>query len=97
MNPYTIAGYTIYWKFPTGAERAGVATLFVEIGKIALQEDNFTLWMLTDNVPTWRPIGQNIPTISNDTDLIPANFQRIIYEEYEINGQLDIVGQLVIL
>lgn len=97
MNAYTIAGYTIYWRFPTGALREGVATIIPEIGKIALQEDNFTLWILVDNAPTWYPIGQNIPVISNDSDLIPINYQRMIHEEYEINGQLEIAGTLVIL
>lgn len=99
-SPYTVAGYFIYWKFPTAALRTAYIPARLEIGKVALQEDNSSFWV-------WLSVGWYLlnsataevytPTKSFDGEVIPATKQRLVYGDFEIIGSLELIGDLVTL
>jgi len=53
------------WSYVNAASRAA-ASGFVsaDVGKVALQLDNNTLWLLTDPAPVWRSVG----SLASDAD-----------------------------
>lgn len=57
MNPYVIARQSIYWRFPSSAERLALVGTPAEITKIAWQIDDNTLWMLIAAPGTWIEIS----------------------------------------
>lgn len=97
---YLRAGYTVYWSFPTALERIAVIPLLAEINKVALQEDNNSLWILRGILPNnWVPAGNlsYVPLKSFDKEEIPADHQRLVYGNFEIVGDLTLTGDLVLL
>lgn len=54
MSPHILAGYTIYWRFPSLIERLAEPVRLSEIDRISYQQDNESIWMLTSINPiTW--------------------------------------------
>lgn len=46
------------WSYADTATREAASGFDAgDVGKLALQEDNNTLWMLTATTPTWQQIG----------------------------------------
>lgn len=97
MSAYKTAGYTIYWKFPTATERMALAASLPEIGKVALQEDSQTYWILIGIGPNWYPLNSLHYMKAFHGEVIPAGHQRLVYGDYEILGDLVLEGELVIL
>lgn len=99
-SPYTTAGYFVYWKFPTAAQRTALTPEIAERGKVAYQEDNNSFWVWL--VGGWyllnaAAIEAYIPTKSYDGEVIPLDKQRLVYGDFEIIGSLELIGDLVIL
>lgn len=58
MISYVSAGYTIYWRFPTAAERLAYVAKASEIDRVAHQLDDDTVWILKETSPvTWAKVG----------------------------------------
>lgn len=71
MNPYVVAGYAVYWHFPTVVERLSHTARPVEIDRIARQLSDDTFWVLTQAVPAvWTRLSPEAQAISSIT--VPA-------------------------
>ena len=102
MSIYKTANYFRHWVFPTTVERLAVVTSAGDVGKVAHQLDNDSLWMklasgwLLINSATSN-LDDYTPTKSYDGEVIPVNKQRLVYGDFEIIGNLELIGDLVIL
>lgn len=58
---------TITWTYSNAGTRAAATGFhYYDIGKIARQADNNSLWQLTDDSPvTWLHVGNDIPFVTN--------------------------------
>ncbi len=45
------------WIFADSAARVGASCVAADTQKLALQENNFTIWELDDATPTWKQVG----------------------------------------
>lgn len=58
MNPYVVAGYMVYWRFPSEAERLAYVAKPVEQDRVARQLSDDTFWVLTQTNPSaWTRLG----------------------------------------
>lgn len=59
MSPYVVAGYAIFWRFPSATEReAYVVPSVAEVDRFAHQLDDDSIWLLIEaDPPTWKPMG----------------------------------------
>ena len=57
LDSYIKAKYSIYWEFPTSVERLAASTTESELGRIAWQQDNNSLWLLISETPTWLSVS----------------------------------------
>src|SRR4030067_1517217 len=53
LDPYIKAKYTPYWEFPTAIERGAATVIDSELGRVAWQIDDNTVWMLIGLGPDW--------------------------------------------
>lgn len=103
MSIYTVAEYTVYWKFPTAVERAALPNVTInEVGRIAWQQDDDSFWVLLSVGGSWLQLNASaipgdMPIVSSSGDTILAGKQRIIYGDYEIVGSLTLEGDLVLI
>lgn len=99
MSIYKTANYFLHWKFPSVTERIAVVTSPSDIGKVAQQLDDNSLWLkLTSGWLLINPTtGDYTPIQSYDGEIIPIKKQRIVYGDFEIVGNLELIGDLVIL
>lgn len=100
MSLYKTANYFLHWKFPTSVERLAAVTLPHEIGKVAWEEATSSLYLRL--VGGWMLINAGavdsyVPISSYDGEIIPAGKQRLVSGDYEIIGNLELLGDLVIL
>jgi len=53
-----------------------------DLGKIAWQTDDNSLWMLVDSSPTWTPVGLTALANLNDVELseTPTSGQALVYD-----------------
>ena len=68
MSPYVVAGYTIFWRFPTSVEReAYIVPSVAEVDRFAHQLADNTVWMLVQASPTvWVPVGGEDPDVADN-------------------------------
>lgn len=103
-NPYKIAAIPFYWVFPTSVERLAAVVEEFELRKFALQEDNNTVWILTDIVPNWTQVGgaggvapadftQNFSSAASWT--INHNLGREPFIQVLSTGGLDLIAEIV--
>ena len=102
MSIYKTANYFLHWKFPSSVERLAAVTLPHEVGKVAFEVSTGSLYMKLVN--GWLLINSAAsmaeaytPVKSFDGEVIPANKQRLVSGDYEIIGNLELIGDLVIL
>jgi len=57
LSPYAVARYIVFWEFPTSIERMVADVAPSEVGRIAWQRDNDSLYLLLDTTPTWLSIS----------------------------------------
>jgi len=67
-NPYVVAGYAIFWRFPTAVEReAYIVPSEAEVDRFAHQVDNNTTWLLTQASPAvWAQVGGTDPDVADN-------------------------------
>ena len=102
MSIYKTANYFLHWKFPTSVERLAAVILPHEVGKVALEVSSSSLYLKTTG--GWLLINSAASTAeaytplqSFDGEVIPASKQRLVSGDYEVIGNLELIGDLVIL
>ena len=102
MSIYKTANYFLHWKFPSSVERLAAVILPHEVGKVALEETSSSLylrlsggWLLINSAASTSEAYT--PVQSFDGEIIPVNKQRLVSGDYEIIGNLELIGDLVII
>jgi hypothetical protein len=67
LSPYVVAGYSMFWRFPSAVERLAYEPVAVEVDRLAHQLDDNTVWLLASIEPTvWTSFSGDDGNVAND-------------------------------